>query len=281
MRKNWLLVVGTIAAGVAAILHRQLPEIAAGGLLYPHRRAAVSQAPGGCVEHRLAAAGIELSGWRCAASASPRRGTIVYLHGIADNRSSSGGVVRRYLPRGFDVLAYDSRRHGDSGGELCTYGYHEKHDLRRIVDTAAVGPVILFGTSLGAAIALQEAAEDPRISLVVAAEVFSDLRTVALERAPPILPWWVVNEAFAIAERRGEFRVDDVSPMAAAARIQAPVLLIHGANDRDTPPAHSERVHEALRGSKRLLLVEGAGHNASLSAPAVWEVIDQWIEAAQ
>ena len=41
------------------------------------------------------------------------------------------------------------------------------------------GPVVLVGASLGAAVALQTAAVDRRVSAVVAAETFSDLRTVA------------------------------------------------------------------------------------------------------
>ena len=280
MRRK-LLIGGSVIAGIVlAAIAYQAPEIAAGGLLHPYRVTAVADTPDGCEEHQLAVDAMQLSGWRCTTPRNPRRGTIVYLHGIADNRSSSAGVIRRYLPRGFDVLAYDSRAHGRSEGDICTYGFHEKHDLRRIVDTAAPGRIILFGTSLGAAIALQEAVDDPRISTIVAAEVFSDLRTVALERAS-ILPWWVVDRAFAIAEQRGEFTVDEVSPRAAAERLHVPVLLIHGAEDRDTPPAHSKQVYEALRGPKRLLLVEGAGHNASLSAPAAWDVIDEWIGGSQ
>lgn len=277
--RSKLLLIGmmTLGAASAALVH-QLPQIAAGGLLYPSRRSTIAAPPPGCDEHQLSSSGLTLHGWRCAPTTAPRRGTIVYLHGIADNRSSSAGVIRRYVPRGFDVLAYDSRRHGTSDGEVCTYGFHEKHDLRRIIDSAGGGPVILFGTSLGAAIALQEAADDPRVSLIVGAEVFSDLRTVALERAPAVLPSWVIDRAFAIAEERGGFQIDEVSPRAAAQRIRVPVLLIHGAADRDTPPAHSQRVLDALGGTKKLLLVEGAGHNESLRAPAIWDVIDQWID---
>ena len=56
-------------------------------------------------------------------------------------------------------------------------------------------------------------------------------------------------------------------------------MLIHGERDTDTPPSHSRRVHEALRGKKRLLLVAGAGHNGSLQ-PAVWPEIERWIDDA-
>ena len=65
--------------------------------------------------------------------------------------------------------------------------------------------------------------------------------------------------------------------MAAAAEIKSPVLLIHGAADWDTPPAHSQRVLAALAGPKRLILVPGAGHNESLRG-AVWDEIERWLD---
>jgi dipeptidyl aminopeptidase/acylaminoacyl peptidase len=70
-----------------------------------------------------------------------------------------------------------------------------------------------------------------------------------------------------------------VSPFNAAARISAPVLLIHGADDTETRPAHSERVFAALAGPKRLIFVPHAGHNHSLSGD-VWIEIDKWIGQA-
>lgn len=100
-----------------------------------------------------------------------------------------------YGPRGFDVVAYDSRAHGESDGDVCTYGFYEARDLHRVLDTVAPGPVVLFGTSLGAAVALQETAGDPRVTAVVAAETFSDLRTVASERAPVGVYIWCHSSA--------------------------------------------------------------------------------------
>jgi pimeloyl-ACP methyl ester carboxylesterase len=112
---------------------------------------------------------------------------------------------------------------------------------------------------------------------VVAVEVFSDLRTIARERAPALLPAGMVRKALRIAEERGRFSVDEVSPVRAAGSIHVPVLLVHGEKDAETSIAHSERVLAALRGPKRLIRVEGAGHNQSLSDPAVWRAIDDWI----
>jgi uncharacterized protein len=214
-----------------------------------------------------------------AAARGAHRGTLVYLHGIADNRGSAVGIVRRFAQSGFDVIAYDSRAHGGSGGSACTYGFFEKQDLRLVLDTIAQGPIVLMGTSLGAAVALQEAGEDDRVSAVVAAETFADLRTVAIERAPFFFTMGTIERAFEVAESEGHFKIDAVSPEAAARTIRAPVLLIHGSTDHDTPPEHSRRVFEALHGPKQLILVPGAGHNQSLQGE-VWQDIDRWIDRA-
>jgi uncharacterized protein len=259
-----------------AVLTIQLPTLAAGGLLYPARHRVNLPAPPGCDDASFDGVGVTLAGWRCAAR-EYRRATIVYLHGVADNRTSVRGLLRRFTRQGFDVIAYDSRAHGESGGELCTYGYYEKQDLRRVLDTISSGPIVLIGASLGAAVALQAAGEDARVSAVVAAETFSDLRTVARERAPVLLTSRVIRQAFTIAEARGRFSVDAVSPVAAAARVRAPVLLVHGTADVETSPDHSRRVLAALGRQARLILVDGAGHNQALSGTAVWQQIDQWL----
>jgi len=143
---------------------------------------------------------VRLIGWECNASGA-RRGTLVYVHGTADNRASGTGVIERFGKRGFDVVAYDSRAHGESDGEACTYGFFEKRDLARVLDTVDPGPIVLLGTSLGAAVALQEAAVDTRVSAVIAVETFSDLRTIATERAPFFFTPGVIARAFQLAEQ--------------------------------------------------------------------------------
>jgi pimeloyl-ACP methyl ester carboxylesterase len=266
-----VLLIGGIAYGAG-----QLPALGAGGLLHPARRPVIASAPDGCRDVRFAGAGVTLDGWRCQAVGA-RRGALVYLHGVADNRASGTGVIDRFRRQGFEVVAYDSRAHGASGGDACTYGFFEKDDLRRVVDTLEPGPVVLVGASLGAAVALLATADDPRVSAVVAAETFSDLRSVARDRVPFFFTDATVARAFDLAEERGRFDADAVSPVRAAARIVAPVLLIHGDADVDTPPGHSRRVFAALRGRKRLHLVPGATHNNSLRGD-VWPVVEQWLD---
>lgn len=219
--------------------------------------------------------GVRLVGW-LVRTTKPRRGLVVYLHGIGDNRGAGVGIAQHFTALGFDVLAYDGRAHGQSGGPACTYGYFEKRDLARVLDQLGGGTALVFGISLGAAVALQAAAQDARIALVVAVAPFSDLRTAARERAPFFASQRNIDEAIRIAETEASFRADDDSPVAAASSIRIPVILVHGAKDGETPPAHSERIDRALAGPHQLVLVPGAHHNEALT-PGAWAAIDAWV----
>lgn len=247
----------------------------ADALLHPIRIVSTRPAPGGCSDAWFTGAGVRLRGWNCAATGE-RRGTLVYLHGVADNRGSATGIIQRFRTLGYDVVAYDSRAHGESGGDACTYGFYEKRDLGAVIATLPPGPVVLMGMSLGAAVALQHAPDDPRVTAVVAAESFSDIRTAATERAPSFFLPPILARAFTRAERDGHFTVDDVSPERAARRIQVPVLLIHGLEDSATPPDHSRRIYAALTGPKQLHLVRGAGHTQSLGGSTM-RVVEDWL----
>lgn len=273
----WYAALGVTMVALAAA-QSWLPLLGAGGILHPMRRHVSVPVPQACDDVTFSSGDVQLKGWRCLAKGQ-RRGIVVYLHGIADNRESGRGIIDRFVPRGFDVVAYDSRAHGDSGGKACTYGVREKDDLSRVLDQLSPAPVVLIGTSLGGAVALQAAAQDSRITAVVAAATFSDLRTAAAERAPFFFSRGAIASALQRASNEGAFDVDAASPAAAAARIRIPVFLVHGANDIDTPPDHSRRILAALTGPKRLAIVAGATHNTSLHGD-IWREIERWVDDA-
>jgi uncharacterized protein len=267
-------IAGIVMLGAASC---QLPPLGARLILHPGVRRVHAPPPVMARDVSFTGeGGIRLRGWQTLAEGE-RRGTLIYLHGVADNRVSGAGVMERFRKRGFDVITYDSRAHGESGGAACTYGFLEKKDLRRVIDTLDPGPVVVIGASLGAAVALQLAAEDPRISAVVAAESFSDLETALRERVPGILPPACIESTIRLTEMEGGFLIAEIKPAEAARRVKVPVLIVHGAADRETPACHAIRIYEALAGPRKLILVPGAGHNKSLGG-AVWEEIEAWVD---
>lgn len=273
-----ITVLAIVGAMGAAIVRSQLPAIGAGALLYPARQMSKRATPAVCVDRIFGGVDARLAGWICNPEVPSAKPAIVYLHGIGDNRDSSTGVIDRFVRRGFTVVVYDSRGHGRSAGEGCTYGFFEKQDLRRVLDQAAIDRAIAIGHSLGGAVALQAAAIDPRIIGVVSVSTFADLRSIATERAPFVFTPALIDAAFMRAEHAAHFIVDEASPLKAAARIGVPVFIIHGAVDRGTRATHSERVFAALREPKRLLIVPNAGHNDVLGKN-IWPEIESWIDA--
>ncbi len=197
------------------------------------------------------------------------RGTIFYLHGVGDNKISGLRLAKMFNTRNFNVLLYDSRAHGKSGGRFCTYGYYEKFDVAKAIDALAerkkisIGNIGLFGTSMGAAIAVQAAGIEPRIRAVVAEGCFTNLRTITVDYQRRLLrmPWhFLRNVAMKRSEYIAHFSHHDVSPLRSLATVNVPILFIHGKSDVRVKYQYSEQLYAAARDPKELYLIDGANH---------------------
>src|SRR4029453_3473347 len=112
----------------------------------------------------------------------PRAGApaLVLLHGYPAEKADLLPLAGALAPR-FTVLLVDQRYFGKSGGRATTIGFRERADLQRAIDflgTRGIEKVGVFGFSLGGAVALLAAAEDPRIRAVAAYAPFADLTTL-------------------------------------------------------------------------------------------------------
>jgi pimeloyl-ACP methyl ester carboxylesterase len=270
---------GVIVAGAAVFVRAGFAPVewGAAAILHPVRRSLTRHPTRPFETVVFTSEGAQLEGWLFR-TAGERRGLVVYLHGIADNRQSGLGAVERLMPEGYDVFTFDARAHGRSTGEACTYGYYERRDVGRALDALGAPRAILLGHSLGAAVALQAAAVDSRVSGVVAASSFSDLPTIVRERSRWLwLPSPYVEAALRRAGEEGRFPPAEASPVALAPQIAAPVLLLHGADDFKTPPDHSRRIAAALRCPHRLVVLPGVGHDEILGREEAWREIRRFL----
>jgi uncharacterized protein len=215
--------------------------------------------------------GIRLSSWLIKAP-SPR-GTILYLHGVADCKIDGIRLAGLLHARQYNVLLFDSRRHGMSGGEFCTYGFYEKHDVPKIIDYLSrrsdlrLGPVGLFGTSMGAAIAIQAAALDGRIRAVVAENSFATLRSIFddYQKRMIKLPFhYLRNFVIKRSELIARFKAADVSPLELVARIDTPILFSYSADDQLINPRYTHMLYDRKRDPRELHAITGALHNDAL-----------------
>jgi uncharacterized protein len=227
--------------------------------------------------------GVVLKGWKVRA-AQPNGDWVVLFHGRSQNRMSMIDYANFLLGSGYSVVMMDARAHGESGGTIATYGHLERHDSSAILDalTASerVGRIFALGESMGAAIGLQSAAIDPRISAVVAEGAFRNLHEVMYDYAGLRLSAFLGKTLFRPAaimavhetEQQGGFRFDEVSPEASVAIRKFPVMLISGLSDHNIPKRHAEAIFQAAAGPKELWLVPGARHQKALqTAPTEFQ----------
>jgi len=219
--------------------------------------------------------GVILRGWKVRPP-DPNGSWVLVFHGVADNRVGVTGQAELLLRAGYSVVMMDARAHGESGGDMATYGWLERYDTRAIVDAleASDHPAHLFalGESMGAGIALQSAGIDPRIEAAVAEAPFASLREASydyagLQEYPLLGKTLFAPGAWMMLYRGGQlagFPAAGVSPEKAVASRALPVLLICDTADTTLPCRHAERIYAAARGPKALWVVPGAFHTAAL-----------------
>lgn len=181
--------------------------------------------------------------------------TIILSHGIAYSLYGTAKYLPLFRKLGFNVLINDLRYHGFSGGANCTYGYHEKQDLKAWVDWTFTklpqdGIVGLMGESMGAATSIQHAAIDPRVSFVISDCSFADLESLFIHlikqdyHLPPF-PFIPLTNFF--TRMLGGISFKNISPARDMGKITRPVLLIHSQDDRFVP---LESIHELVEARK-------------------------------
>lgn len=205
--------------------------------------------------------GTRLHGWYLPA---PGRalGTILFLHGNAENVSTHIMSVRWLPERGFNVFLLDYRGYGVSAGKPTLAGAQDDVDsaLKMLLARPGVdaGRVVVFGQSLGGAIAIHNVAHSPyrrHIRTLVVESAFSGYRRITREKLGDFwLTWplqyplsWTVSDKYNPSEA-----VTDISPI--------PLLVIHGDRDPIVPVHHGQRLFELAREPKQLWIVEGGGH---------------------
>jgi pimeloyl-ACP methyl ester carboxylesterase len=220
--------------------------------------------------------GVTLDGWWVPSPAS--QGTVVLLHGLNRSRIEMVGKVPFLNRLGWNVLLFDLRHHGKSGGRASTFGFLEKGDVAAAVELARrrapSRPVVLWGVSLGAASAALAAAEDPTIAGLVCDSSYRSLRDtvrhhVRLFRGvrwwTRLVPPWPVDEALLFwIGRHGGFDPAAVDVRSAAARLSGrPALFVCNSGDRRMPQEIAFELKAAAGERARVLVVPGDSHGGA------------------
>lgn len=207
--------------------------------------------------------GLTLTGWLVPAARETTTAVIV-MHGFSGHRLPELAAFVPWLAERHHVLQFDFRGHGESDPSVVTLGAHERRDVEAAVAFLAsrqLGPIALFGVSMGAAIAIVAAPELP-IAAVIADAAFAELHHPIANRMREVgypLPELGARAIVAAAAVRTRSRLAD--PLRSVARIAPRALLVIAPKDDSLISwRQSLRLFEAAGEPKELYVAEGAGH---------------------
>jgi len=216
--------------------------------------------------------GIPVRGWWAAGDSS--KPVIIFSHGLNRSRVELLQRAAESNHRGYGVLLFDLRNHGESGKAYTTIGVHESRDVcaaRKFVkDRAPQRPQVLWGVSMGASSAILSVRECPGVAAIISDSSFLSFREtiahhVGLFFRLPAFPF--ANLIVAVTQLRAGFDADDGDVEAVVRQIDVPTLFIAGGADRRMPPQLARRLMEASRNPlKELVVIPNAGHGEAFSA---------------
>jgi pimeloyl-ACP methyl ester carboxylesterase len=223
--------------------------------------------------------GIRIAGWYIPAAngAAPDAPTVVLVHGFKANKS---GILKygAELHETFNLVAYDARNTGRSTGTQTTSGVLEQQDLRAVIDwlerTKGPGQIGVLGNSLGAATALAEARDDPRVDALALDSMHTRIRyqmeaRVDAEYVSYFGTTWAIVTGIQL--RTGV----DVTIIDAEDTIEAygvrPLLLTHGTADTEDLPERTQAFFDRAVADgipTELHWCADSGHKAPAGMPA-------------
>lgn len=211
--------------------------------------------------------GLTLHGWF--APAESARATLVMSHGNAGNISHRLYLVRALQRRDFNILIYDYRGYGRSEGSPDEAGIYA--DGRAAFDYALTQPdvdpkrVILWGTSLGGAVAVDVAMHRAAAGLILEA-TFSSAKDVARVAYPFLPVHYFVKTRLNSVEKIGT--------------VTMPLLMLHGDRDSIIPIGLGQKLFDAASSRKEFFVIEGADHNDTwlTGGEAYFDVVQRFVE---
>ena len=212
--------------------------------------------------------GIRLDAWYVPAREA--RGTVLFFHGNAGNISHRLDSLRVFNQLGLATLIFDYRGYGRSEGKVSEQGIYRDAEAawRHLTGERGIpaAEIVLFGRSLGAAVAAYVASRHRPGALIVESGFVS-----VPDMAAELYPWLPARWLARIGFPTGDFLKS----------VSSPVLVVHSRDDEVIPFGHGLRLFEIAREPKRLLELRG-GHNDGflVSGQRYLDGLDAFVAAA-
>src|SRR4030067_1093558 len=214
--------------------------------------------------------GVKLHGWFFKAQGDSL-GTILVLHGNAENISTHINSVLWLVKEGYDLFAFDYRGYGMSEGRTSIDGVHL--DASAALEKVFTLPqsnkdrVFVLGQSVGGAIAVYTVANSKhkdQIKELIIDSAFSDYRRIAREKLAALFLTWPLQYPLSILfnnDYTPKYKIKQISPVQ--------LLIIHGDRVRIIPVHYGSIFYDEALEPKEFWTAKGAGH--------IWSFADEEI----
>ena len=196
---------------------------------------------------------------------------VLYLHGNSSSRIEGLNNLDVLLKNNINLFVIDFPGCGLSEGEYISLGYHEKNDVKIIVDfienLPGVSKIGIWGRSMGAATTLLYTYKDPRICAICVDSPFEDFRKLAEELVVKQikLPSFIIDGALKIVQgtvkKKNGLDIYKLRPIDNVSNTFVPALFIHAINDELIKVEHSINLFNNYGGPKSLKCCDKGGHN--------------------
>lgn len=209
-----------------------------------------------------------LHGWYLPAQGKPR-GSILFLHGNAENISTHIGAVHWLPAADYNVFLFDYRGYGKSGGAAELHGVMRDAEaaIKQFITMPETQnlPVIIYGQSIGASISIHAVAHSQyhnQIDALIVESAFSSYRQIAREKLGALwLTWplqyplsWTFSDAYKPIDA-----IPLISPI--------PLLLVYSEEDFIVPSHHGQQLYAAAKQPKQLWLIPNGRHISVFTRP--------------
>jgi uncharacterized protein len=175
---------------------------------------------------------------------------ILYFHGNAGDLNGWKYATENLTALGYNVFIIDYRGYGKSSGTISEQGFYNDAEAAYtyLIEKRDYKPanIVVYGQSIGTGVAVALASRHTPRALILESP-YTSLGALANEKLPFFFPSLYLR-----------FRFNNLKKIAA---IPCPIVLLHGTKDELIPPAHSQKLLEAIPGPKKLFLINGGGHN--------------------
>ena len=219
---------------------------------------------------------------------NPKKVMIV-AHGHGSTREGMMKYAYLYFKKGYTIILYDQRGHGDNVRVPCTAGDQESRDFIEMVDFAyeKFGKDISLsaaGTSMGAVTILLSLEYHPKLTFIIVDCPFASLAIFALKytrkyHADRRLVLFFINR---LLKKKYHTCLDNTDAIKRVKENEIPTLFIHGQLDQLIPVEHSYLLYDANKGPKEHKIFPEGTHGHSVNSDpegykkVVYDFIDRY-----